>query len=86
LGKISNLKKFIDLLKTKIENWFYGKHINLGEKINNNLIKESMLSNRLEQFDSTNTNSNLSVNFANITVEKTKSCNLPIQTINPVLK
>jgi hypothetical protein len=41
-GTISNLKSFIDLIKTRIENWVYGKNITIDQKIEinkNELIK-----------------------------------------------
>ena len=41
-GTITDLKEYIDLLKTKTYNWVFGKYINIGEKIEtnkNNLVK-----------------------------------------------
>ena len=32
-GTITELKNFIDVIKTKSENWVYGKYINLNDKI-----------------------------------------------------
>ena len=35
-GTLTNLENFIDILKNKIENWIYGKHVKIDEKIDIN--------------------------------------------------
>lgn len=35
-GNITNLNEFVDSLKTKTENWIYGKYINIDDKIAKN--------------------------------------------------
>lgn len=32
-GTLTNLENFINILKNKIENWIYGKHVKIDEKI-----------------------------------------------------
>lgn len=35
-GTLTNLENFIDILKNKIENWIYGKHVKIDGKIETN--------------------------------------------------
>lgn len=85
-GKISNLEKFIDLLKTKIENWLYGKHINLADKINSNQVETAYIENNLEQFNSSNIDPEIQCDSVNIAVNDKKSIFQPTPSGIPKLK
>jgi len=50
-GSLTNLDKFSDSIKTKTENWVYGKYLSLDEKINLNKAEKTKLSMVLEKSD-----------------------------------
>lgn len=51
-GTISNLAKFIEVIKIKTENWIYGKHKNLNQKIEKNKIEDKELIKTIQELDS----------------------------------
>jgi len=44
-GNLSNLNSFLGLIKLKLENWIWGKHINISESIEENKTELKMLKN-----------------------------------------
>jgi hypothetical protein len=46
-GTITNLKNYIDLIKTKTENWIFGKYVTINDKIEANKIELNKLSSDL---------------------------------------
>lgn len=48
-GSVRNYTDFIDLLKTRTENWIYGKYINLESRIESNKIDQKNWRKRLMQ-------------------------------------
>jgi hypothetical protein len=51
-GTISNLEKFIEVIKIKTENWIYGKHKNLNQKIEKYKIEDKELIKTIQELDS----------------------------------
>lgn len=50
-GSISNLKDFIDFIKTKVENIIYGRYVKIDEKINLNKVEEERLRKDIEKHE-----------------------------------
>ena len=50
-GTITKIEKFISIIKTKTENWVYGKYLNIEDKINLNKIEASELASKIELYE-----------------------------------
>jgi len=82
-GTITNLEGFIHLTKTKIENWIYGKYIDIDEKIKLHKAEESQLAGEIALYESINTNSVLPGSHLKIEANNNLSNSIPVLSADP---
>lgn len=47
-GTLTDLENYLTLMRTKIENWIYGKHITIGDKIESNKSELTELTKQID--------------------------------------